>query len=61
MAEKEGKRKRSETKVISGRVSPKTYQAVLGIVESGSYVDVTDYLRDVIRKDLDERGIILEK
>ncbi len=61
MSKKEGKRKRSETKVISGRVSPKTYQVVLDIVESGSYVDVTDYLRDVIRKDLDERGIILEK
>ncbi len=61
MSKNEGKRKRAETKVISGRVSPKTYQAVLDVVDSGSYVDVTDYLRDVIRKDLDERGIILEK
>ncbi len=61
MAKKEGKRKRSETKVISGRVSPKTYQAVLDVVDSGSYVDVTDYLRDLIRKDLDVRGIVLEK
>ena len=55
------KRVRWKTKVISGRVSPKTYQAVLDVVDSGSYVDVTDYLRDLIRKDLDERGITLEK
>ena len=59
--EKEGrKRVRWETKVISGRVSPQTYQAVLDIIDSGNYVDVTDYLRDLIRKDLDARGIVLE-
>jgi len=56
-----GKRKRWETKVISGRVSPQMYQAVLDIVNTGSYVDVTDYLRYLIRKDLDARGIVLEK
>ena len=61
MDEKVGKRVRWKTKVISGRVSPKTYQAVLDVVDSGSYVDVTDYLRDLIRKDLDARGIVLEK
>ena len=37
------------------------YQAVLDIVDSGNYVDVTDYLRYLIRKDLDVRGVILEK
>ncbi len=61
MSKKEGKRKRAETKVISGRVSPKTYQTVLDVVDSGSYVDVTDYLRDMIRKDLDVRGVTIEK
>ena len=60
MEKKGGKRVRWETKVISGRVSPKTYQAVLDIVDSGNYVDVTDYLRDLIRKDLYARGIVLE-
>ncbi len=60
MEKKGGKRVRWETKVISGRVSPQTYQAVLDIIDSGNYVDVTDYLRDLIRKDLDARGIVLE-
>ena len=26
------------------------------VIESGLYVDVTDYLRDVVRKDLKARG-----
>ena len=60
MEEKKGKRVRWKTKVISGRVSPKMYQAVLDIVNLGNYVDVTDYLRYLIRKDLEARGIILE-
>ena len=37
------------------------YQAVLDVIGSGNYVDVTDYLRYLIRKDLDARGIVLEK
>jgi Arc/MetJ-type ribon-helix-helix transcriptional regulator len=61
MENKGGKRVRWKTVVISGRVSPKTYQAVLDVVDSGSYVDVTDYLRDLIRNDLDARGITLAK
>jgi len=61
MEKTEGKRVRWKTVVISGRVSPQMYQAVLEIVNSGSYVDVTDYLRDLIRKDLNARGITLER
>jgi len=60
MEEKKGKRVRWKTKVLSGRVSPQMYQAVLDIVNSGNYVDVTDYLRSLVRKDLDARGITLE-
>jgi len=61
MEKKGGKRVRWKTKVISGRVSPQMYQAVLDIVNSGNYVDVTDYLRYLIRKDLEARGITIEK
>jgi len=62
MPQKKGaKRARWKTKVISGRVSPQIYQAVLDIVNSGNYVDVTDYLRDMIRKDLEARGVTIEK
>lgn len=37
------------------------YDAVLKVVESGAYVDVTDYLRSIIRRDLEARGIDLDK
>ena len=50
-----------ETKVISGRISHQMYDAVVKVIEAGNYVDVTDYLRDVIRKDLNSRGISLEQ
>ena len=56
----EEKKRPRETKVISGRISPQMREAVNKIVESGIYVDVTDYLRDVIRNDLEARGISLE-
>jgi len=52
-------RPRADTKVISGRISPKTFDAVIKVIANGAYVDVTDYLRDVIRKDLESRGVTL--
>jgi Arc/MetJ-type ribon-helix-helix transcriptional regulator len=54
------RRQRWDTRVLSGRMSPGTYEAVIKVVESGNYVDVTDYLRDIVRKDLKARGISLE-
>ena len=51
--------------VKSGGASPVpepsvTDLAVIKVVESGPYMDVTDYLRDIVRKDLEARGIDLE-
>jgi Arc/MetJ-type ribon-helix-helix transcriptional regulator len=57
---KKTRRQRWDTRVLSGRVSPSTYEAVIKVVEAGNYVDVTDYLRDIVRKDLEARGISLE-
>ena len=54
------KRVRWVTKVLSGRVSVPMYDAVLDIVHKGNYADVTDYLRDLIRKDFEKRGIEIE-
>jgi len=54
------RRQRWDTKILSGRFSPTMYEAVIKVVESGSYVNVADYLRDIVRKDLEARGISLE-
>jgi len=60
MEKKKGKKFRWPTTVISGRVSVQMHQAVLDVIALGKYVDITDYLRDLIRKDLEARGITLE-
>jgi len=62
LSEMDGRKRRNrwDTKVISGRISPVMYEAVIKVVESGFYADVTDYLRDIVRKDLETRGIELE-
>lgn len=36
------------------------YEAVMKVIKSGEFVDLTDYLRDLIRRDLKERGITFE-
>ena len=53
------KRQRWETKVLSGRISVPMMEAVLDVVHEGSYANVTDYLRDIVRKDLEVRGVKL--
>lgn len=60
MSREGSKRFRWPTKVISGRVSKKMYETVLDIVHQGNYADVTDYLRDLIRRDFEKRGIVIE-
>ena len=61
MVSEGAKRVRWPTKVLSGRVSVKMYDTVMKIVYTGHYADVTDYLRSLIRKDIEERGLSLDK
>ncbi len=49
------KRQRWETVVISGRIAPYMMEAVLDVIDTGAYANVTDYLRDIIRADLKAR------
>ncbi len=60
MSREGSKRFRWPTKVISGRVSKKMYETVLDIVNQGNYADVTDYLRDLIRRDFEKRDITID-
>jgi len=46
-----------DTNVISGRISHMMLEAINNIIITGEYVSMTDYLRDLIRKDLKSRGI----
>ncbi len=46
-----------ETGVVSARVPTFMMEMINGLLESGLYLRVSEYLRDVIRMDLESRGI----
>ena len=54
------RRKPPETYPISARVTRSMLNAIDSVIDSGKYLRVSDYLRDLIRKDLEERGIRIE-
>ena len=49
-----------ESVVIGARVSRRMYKAILKLLQQGSHISVSDYLRDVLRRDLKERGLLAE-
>lgn len=51
----------SETAKVSTEVPMRMMEDIDGLLASGFYLRVSDYLIDLIRKDLDARGITLEK
>jgi len=46
-----------ETGVVSTRVPMPMMEMINGLLDSGFYLKVSDYLRDVVKKDLASRGI----
>lgn len=49
-----------ETYTISTRVTAPMWDAITRILDAGAYLSTTDYLRDIIRRDLKARGFSLE-
>lgn len=45
------------TGVVSTRVPMLVMEMINGLLDSGFYISVSDYLRDVVKKDLESRGI----
>lgn len=46
-----------ETKTVSTRITKPMHKAVLKILSVNAHVNVADYVRDLIRKDLENRGV----
>lgn len=44
-----------ESVPVGARVTKRVLEQIENLVKDGYYVDVSDYLRDIIRKDLQER------
>jgi len=51
------RRTAADTYPISSRVTLSMLAAIDVVLKSGQYLRVSDYLRDLVRKDLAERGI----
>ena len=47
-----------ETVVVSTRIPNPLKEVLDQVLDSGLYFQASDYLRDIIRKDLEERGSI---
>jgi len=54
------RRKPPDTYPLSARVTLPMLNAIDNVIDSGKYLRVSDYLRDLIRKDLEERGIRID-
>jgi len=46
-----------DTGIVSTRVPMLVMEMITGVLDSGLYLRFSDYLRDIIRKDLESRGI----
>ena len=57
---KELRREPPKTYPLSARVTHSMLKAIDEVIDSGKYLRVSDYLRDLIRRDLEERGIKIE-
>jgi Arc/MetJ-type ribon-helix-helix transcriptional regulator len=50
--------KNDEFTVIGTRVTKAMYDAIVKLLEKDSHVTVSDYLRDILRRDLEGRGFL---
>lgn len=45
-------------KCVSTRVTESTYNAISQVIANNGHVNIADYLRDLIRIDLEKRGLM---
>jgi len=53
--------KEGETIPVATRVTKPMLKGIQSILVTNAHINVSDYLRDLIRRDLEERGIFKEK
>jgi len=58
---KNEKTKPNESLVVSTRVTIPIYEGISQVLDTGLYLKVSDYLRDIIKKDLESRDIKINK
>jgi len=46
---------------VATRITRPMWEAILKLLTSNAHLNIADYIRDLIRKDLETRGILKEK
>lgn len=55
------KQKGAETIPVATRITKPMLKGIQAILVANAHINTADYLRDLIRRDLEERGIKIEK
>jgi len=53
--------KEVETVPIATRITKPMFKAMQNILSANAHLNIADYVRDLIRKDLEKRGTLIEK
>jgi len=53
--------KRIKTFTVSTRVTKPMFEGIQTILEINAHINTADYVRDLIRRDLEDRGIRIEE
>jgi Arc/MetJ-type ribon-helix-helix transcriptional regulator len=54
-------KKDSATTTVATRITKPMLEGIQSILMVNAHINIADYIRDLIRKDLEERGILKEK
>ena len=50
-----------ESTVISTRITRPMYKALLQLLTLNTHITISDYIRDLIRRDLEQKGLLKTK
>lgn len=53
-------KKEVETQTVATRITKPMIQAIQEVLASNAHLNIADYLRDLIRRDLENRGLLME-
>ena len=54
-------RKEKQTVPVATRITKPMFKGIQIILASDAHINTADYIRDLIRRDLDERGVLIDK
>jgi Arc/MetJ-type ribon-helix-helix transcriptional regulator len=54
-------KKEIETIPVATRITKPMLKAIQMVLATNAHINIADYVRDLIRRDLEERGVLTEK